>query len=814
MILDVALPALPPADRKYHAMSVLQKIYIFCQCMALICPTAMAETSERVDFNSHIRPILSDNCFFCHGPDATHREGGLRLDLKEAALAEGDSGLIAIVPGKPEESELMQRILEPDPDLQMPKPESGKHLSHQEIELLRRWIEQGAEWEDHWAYRTPSKTKHPSVHDKQWPLNATDRYILARLDDESVAPAQDADPITLVRRLHIDLTGLPPEPGVVDRFLKSNLPDRYERLVDRLLASPHFGERMAMYWLDLVRYADTVGYHGDQDHNISPYRDYVVDCFNENLPLDRFTHEQLAGDLLSQQEEGDADAKMRLKIASGYNRLLQTSHEGGVQKKEYLAIYAADRVRNISSVWMGATMGCCQCHDHKFDPYTMRDFYSMVAFFADIDEDKTFAGSNTLPTRREPEMYVFSAGDRKRIEAIEGKLRALNAANLLDKEAIAVLGAERKAIEKKTRKTMVTVAVAPREIRVLPRGNWLDETGEVVQPAIPKFLGKIQTAGRRANRLDLAYWLTDVESGSGLLTARVFVNRMWYLLFGRGISTQLDDFGGQGTPPSHASLLDTLALDFVNNDWNVKRLIKQLVMSHTYQLASHREGGQSDSDSDNQLFARQARFRFPAETIRDAALAISGLLQPQRGGVSVKPYQPEGYYRHLNFPERTYHADTDARQWQRGIYVHWQRQFLHPMLRAFDAPLREECTAQRPQSNTPSAALVLLNDPTFIEAARVLAKKILDEGGATDSERIRFGFKRAVSRKPDSTEMRLLEQLLQKSRVTYQRNPQAAEALIQTGLKNTSFEGEKLELAAWTSVARGLLNMHETITRN
>ena len=331
---------------------------------------------------------------------------------------------------------------------------------------------------------------------------------------------------------------------------------------------------------------------------------------------------------------------------------------------------------------------------------------------------------------------------------------------------------------------------------------------------IPEFLGKIQTAGRRANRLDLAHWLTDIEGGSGLLTARVFVNRMWYLLFGRGIATQLDDFGGQGTPPSHASLLDTLALDFVNNDWNVKRLIKQLVMSHTYQLASHREGGQSDSDSDNQLFARQARFRFPAETIRDAALAISGLLQPQRGGVSVKPYQPEGYYRHLNFPERTYHADTDARQWQRGIYVHWQRQFLHPMLRAFDAPLREECTAQRPQSNTPSAALVLLNDPTFIEAARVLAKKIIDEGGATDSERIRFGFKRAVSRKPDSTEMRLLEQLLQKSRVTYQRDPQAAEALIQTGLKNTSVEGQKVELAAWTSVARGLLNMHETITRN
>lgn len=803
-----------PAKRKYLEMSVPFKTYIFCHCIALLCHAAVAETTDRVDFNSQIRPILSDNCFFCHGPDATHREGGLRLDQKEAAFGEGDSGLVAIVPGKPEESEVLQRILETDLDLLMPKPESGKHLNSQEIELLKKWIEQGAEWEDHWAYRTPTETNRPVVHNKKWPLNDADQYILARLDKEAITPAQDADPITLVRRLHVDLTGLPPEPEVVDEFLKSNQSDGYEKLVDRLLASPHFGERMAMYWLDLVRYADTVGYHGDQDHNISPYRDYIVNSFNENIPLDRFTHEQLAGDLLAQEKGVDNAAKMRLKIASGYNRLLQTSHEGGVQKKEYLAIYAADRVRNLSSVWMGATMGCCQCHDHKFDPYTMRDFYSMVAFFADIDEDKTFAGSNTVPTKREPEMYVFSTADRKRLKVIEDELRTLNTTNQKNKESIDALNTERKKIQTQTRKTMVTVAVAPREIRILPRGNWLDETGEVVQPAIPEFLGTIQTDGRRANRLDLAHWLTDVEHGSGLLTARVFVNRIWYLLFGRGIATQLDDFGGQGSPPTHASLLDALALEFVNNGWDVKRLIKNLVMSHTYKLSSNIKLDSIDSDAETRLFARQATFRFPAETIRDAALAISGLLQPQRGGVSIKPYQPAGYYRHLNFPERKYHADTDTRQWQRGIYVHWQRQFLHPMLRAFDAPLREECTAQRPQSNTPSAALVLLNDPTFIEAARVLATKILDEGGDTDSDRIRFGFRRAVARNPDSMEIKLLDQLLKQSRATYQQDPRAAEALIQTGLNKTTMKGEEVELAAWTSVARGLLNMHETITRN
>ncbi len=722
--------------------------------------------------------------------------------------------MVAIVPGDPDASEVMQRIIETDPDFKMPKPESGKQLDADEIELLRLWIQQGAEWDDHWAYRTPKKSVRPSTHDNQWPISVFDPYVLARLDQESIVPASDADPVTLVRRLHIDLTGLPPEPEVVEDFLRGSQSDRYERLVDRLLASPHYGERMAMYWLDLVRYADTVGYHGDQDHNISPYRDYVVNCFNENLPLDQFTHEQLAGDLLAQHEARDPAERLRLKVASGYNRLLQTSHEGGVQKKEYLAIYAADRVRNISSVWMGATMGCCQCHDHKFDPYTMRDFYSMVAFFADIDEDKTFAGSNTVPTKREPEIYVYTPGDRQRIDLIEKSLQSLDSEDPQQKETINSLLAERKYIQSQTRKTMITSAVSPREIRILPRGNWLDDTGEIVPPAVPEFLGAIQTDGRRANRLDLAHWLTDVDHGTGLLTARVFVNRIWYLMFGQGIAPQLDDFGGQGIPPSHASLLDALALDFVKNEWDIKRLIKQLVMSHTYRLASHPDLG-SENQGDGRFFARQSRFRLPAEMIRDAALAISGLLQAQRGGVSVKPYQPEGYYRHLNFPERKYYSDKDARQWQRGLYVHWQRQFLHPMLRAFDAPLREECTAERPQSNTPSAALVLLNDPTFIEAARVFAQKMIDEGGNSDSERIRFAFRRAVSRDPDTTEIDLLMQLLDKNRLTYQRDPEAAKALLQTGLRSgASKETDPVELAAWTSVARGLLNMHETITRN
>jgi len=771
------------------------------------------ERSEQVDFATQIRPILSDNCFFCHGPDASHREGGLRLDQAEEAFSEGDSGETAIVPGKPDQSELLQRILSDDPDLRMPKHESGKQLEPDEVALIKRWIEEGASWDDHWAYRSPQKRTLPRLVDHDWSVNHVDQYIGSRLEKESLVPADDADLVTLVRRLHLDLTGLPPEPEVVEAFVGDSHPNRYERLVDRLLASPQFGERMAMYWLDLVRYADTVGYHGDQDHNISPFRDYVITSFNDNLPFDQFTREQLAGDLLAERKPSDRKENIRRQIASGYNRLLQTSHEGGVQKKEYLAIYAADRIRNVSGVWMGATMGCCQCHDHKFDPFTMRDFYSMAAFFSDIDEEKTFAGSNTVPTKREPEMFVFTDAESETLDAIQQRRETLSSQPEENKDLIEQLDKEQKTIESQARRTMITVAVEPRSVRILPRGNWLDESGPLVEPAVPEFMGAIETGGRRADRLDLANWLTDIENGCGLLTSRVFVNRLWYLFFGRGLARQLDDFGGQGVPPSHAELLDHLALDFVEANWDIKQTVRSLVLSRAYRLSSRSEAPQQE-DPENIFFARQNRSRFAAETIRDVALAISGLLQEQRGGDSVKPYQPPGYYRHLNFPERSYHADADDRQWRRGLYVHWQRQFLHPMLRAFDAPQREECTAERSQSNTPSAALVLLNDPTFIEAARVFAERILREGGMTDDARLAFAFQRAVSRKPDTIEMGFLRDLLRQSRQEYRRHPEAAEKLCQIGLHDHNDDCDPIDLAAWTTVARGILNMHETITRN
>jgi len=760
---------------------------LFC----LVALPAVAPAAGPVDYNRDVRPILSDKCFACHGPDEKHRKARLRLDDAKAAL---ESGVLAS--GKPDESELVARLVHEDGPRRMPPARSGKKLTAAEIDVLKRWVAQGAKYAPAWAYVSPSprevpKTKHPAA-------NWIDDFVFSRLEREGLAPSPEADRRTLLRRLTFDLTGLPPTPAEVDAFVQDDAPDAYEKRVDRLLASEHYGERMAIYWLDLVRYADTVGYHGDQDHHASPYRDYVIDAFNLNLPFDRFTREQLAGDLLP-------NPTVDQKIATCYNRLLQTSHEGGVQAKEYLAIYAADRVRNLSAVWMGATVGCAQCHDHKFDPYTAKDHYALAAFFADVDEEKHLrgGGSDTVPTKRPPEMPVHSRRERERLAALEAKIAAASTPDLVK---------ERDALKKATRLVMVTQALAtPRTMRLLPRGNWNDDTGPVVEPAVPAFLGKIEKEGR-ATRLDLANWLVDAKAGVGGLTARVFVNRVWYLFFGAGLSRSLEDFGGQGEPPTHPELLDQLAVEFVAGGWDVKRLVKSIVMSRTYRQSSVASDALLERDPENRLLARQGRWRLPAEAIRDGALFASGLLVLDVGGKSAKPYQPAGYYKHLNFPAREYVADADARQWRRGVYVHWQRQYLHPMLRAFDAPTREECTAQRPRSNTPLAALVLLNDPSFLECARVLAQRTLAEDGK-DDDRLAFAFRQVTGRRADDVERAALVKHLAASRADYAADAKAATELLKVGRAPLAKDVAPAELAAWTTICRALLNLSETITR-
>lgn len=783
----------------------------------LISPTISVATQpakSKIEFNRDIRPILSDKCFQCHGPDATHRKGKLRLDT--------DEGARVLVRGKPLESDLFDRITTDQPDRIMPPRKSGKALTKTEIDLIRQWIAEGASFQLHWSFSPPRRPTVPAIAPAApgaKPRNPIDAFILATLQTRKLAFSAEADKVTLVRRVYFDLLGLPPSPAQVDAFLTDDRPDAYERLVDALLASPHFGERMAMYWLDLVRYADTVGYHGDQEHHISPYRDYVLKAFNDNLPFDRFTIEQLAGDLLPNPTSDQL-------IATGYNRVLQTTHEGGAQDREYLAIYAADRVRNLSAAWMGATIGCAQCHNHRYDPYTQRDFYRLAAFFADIDERGAYKGPDATPTKRPPEIEVLSPIDRAEAESMRMRISDLEArakGNPAAKEIAADLARERarlKEVEGRKRLTMITKSVAPRTIRVLHRGDWLDNTGEIVEPGTPHFMKPIDAKGR-ATRLDLARWLVSPDHPQ---TARVFVNRLWYLFFGTGLSKTLEDAGSQGEWPTHPELLDWLAVEFMEgpavaakNDarpWNVKHVIRLMVTSATYRQASTESAALRQLDPENRLYARQSRFRLPAEMIRDQALAVSGLLADRVGGKSAKPYQPEGYYAFLNFPKRTYVADKGLDQYRRGLYTHWQRTYLHPMLKAFDAPTREECTAQRPISNTPLAALALLNDPSILECARVFAVRIIREGGKDRDERIRWAWRQALSRTPEDREIAALFRLIESSMKQYSADPQAAVRFTSVGLTPRPADINPVDLAAWTAVARVLFNLDEIITRN
>ena len=765
--MDAQVPsATPPGSPLQRVERRVPAAILFAASLAASLSHVSSANEPRVEFNRQIRPLLSDRCFRCHGPDARQRKAELRLDTDAGAKTKRD-GEPAIVPGKPDDSELIRRITSDDETERMPPAGAGKPLSRDEIGLLRRWVVEGAEYQPLWSFLPPRRPRIPPVRDTAWPRTAIDQFILARLEAENLAPSPTADKVALIRRLSLDLLGLAPATEQVDAFVGDSDQLALDRFVDRLLASPHFGERLAMYWLDLVRYADTVGYHGDQEHPISPYRDWVIRAFNDNLPFDRFTLEQLAGDLLP-------EATIDQKIASGYNRLLQTSHEGGVQQKEYQKKYDADRVRNLAAVWLGSTMGCAECHDHKYDPYTQRDFYSLVAFFADVNDQKTFKGTDTSPTKREPELDVPAPLD----------------------------GA--------TRRTMITEAIEPRTIRILARGDWMDESGEIVEPAVPRFLKALDAAERRLNRLDLARWLVSPDHP---LVARVFVNRLWYLFFGVGLSTSLDDFGAQGEPPAHPELLDWLAVEFAESGWDVKHIVRLIVTSNTYRQSSQVSETLRRRDPQNRLFARQSSHRLPAEFIRDNALAASGLLVRRFGGAGAHPYQPAGYYQHLNFPKREYKPDGGENQYRRGVYTHWQRQYLHPMLKAFDAPSREECTAARPISNTPLAALVLLNDPSFTEAARVFAARMMCQSGSLPPDRIRWAYRMVLSRLPDDAELAAMVRLYELNRNVYRADPESARQMLTVGLASNPTELDPADLAAWTQTARALFNLHESITR-
>ena len=821
------------------AIGKITRVLVLVCLPAAIAP-ALATGAEAPRFNRDIRPLLADRCFACHGPDSAARKAELRLDLEKSALE------WAIVAGDAESSELMARISSDDPEYRMPPAESKKPpLSADQVELLRRWIDAGAKYQAHWAYIPPERPAVPvgaasraaqgdagdlrsaEVRGQEtraqratWPRNAIDWFLLAKMRARGVEPSAEADGVTLVRRLYFDLTGLPPTSEEIDAFLADSRTDAYERLVDKLLASPEYGERMATWWFDLVRFATTVGYHGDQEHRITPYRDYVIKAFNDNLPFDQFTIEQLAGDLLP-------NPTMWQLVASGYNRILQTTHEGGAQDGEYRAKYLADRVRNFSEVWLAASMGCAECHDHKFDPYTQEDHYALQAFFADVDVSGNYKGlaTDVTPTNRPPQMLAWTLPVYERMQQLDARIAKLEASLVgtlrgdwqKRRDELIRLKHERLELEAQFVPTMITQAVEAREIRVLPRGNWMDRSGEVVEPHVPRFMRQIEKeSGARATRLDLAHW---VVARANPLTARVVVNRLWKNFYGVGLSKVLIDLGSPGEAPPNQELLDWLAVEFMAPasgypDWNIKHMIRLMVTSSAYRQSSLPRPDLEAIDPENRLAARQSRFRLDAEQIRDNALAVSGLLVRKLGGEVVRPYQPAKYYAQLNFPEREYVASTGGDQFRRAVYVHWQRQFLHPWLLAFDAPTREECTAGRPISSTPTAALVLLNDPSFVEAARALAGEILTKGPQDDGQRIEWAWRRVLGRHATSDESRLLNELLAKHRGEFGRDTAAAEALASIGSSKRPDGVDVGELAAWTSLCRVLLNLNETITRN
>ena len=1015
------------------------------KCASLILSALPAAFAASVDYNREIRPILSDHCFSCHGPDEKQRQAGLRLDT-----ADGHARVVQ--PGASAASRLFQRISAEKPVLRMPPSASGRALTTAQIDTIRRWIDQGARPESHWSYVTPRRHSLPQTKNRSWPRNAIDNFVLARLETEGLKPSPEAVKTTLLRRVTFDLTGLPPTVAEADAFLSDRSPGAYERVVDRLLSSPRYGERMAMQWLDLARYADTHGFHIDSHRDMWPWRDWVISAFNRNLPFDQFTIWQLAGDLLP-------GATREQKLATGFNRNHMINFEGGAIPEEYQTEYVVDRVDTTATVWMGMTMGCARCHDHKYDPIRQRDFYKFFAFFNTIPErgldgrtgnaepflplptpteearletltaqivareeslteeatealiaewEKTRAGTLPVPPRagltahyeldghqadtsgfyrhskgsgaaygpgqvgqaatfdgevdvdlghpldsRRPfslALWINSTGlketavlkgpgfelgfdesevlvpglkrgarfifrvdslgirtteryaqrgwshvtvnydgsgkasgltlfvdakpagfepfgglaktarpykgqlddvrfysrplDEAEVAALAIHLPVLSAlttstaklskAQRKDRaarlreyfltydapESLRVLHAELKDLEARKAELdravpssmVMKEMVAPRDTWVLGRGDYRNH-GEKVTADVPSSLPPLP-AGAPRDRLGLAQWLT---SPSHPLTARVAVNRYWLMYFGTGIVETAEDFGSQGAAPSHPELLDWLSTEFIESKWDVRAMQRLIVTSATYRQSSRISPGMLERDPQNRLLARGPRFRLPAEMVRDSALAASGLLVEQLGGRSVNPYQPKGLWEELAFGDvfsaQTYVTGTGRDLYRRSMYTFWKRTSPPPSLTSFDAPDREKCTARRARTNTPLQALILMNDPTYVEAARALAQRIMTEAGPDPGDRVNHGFRLAASRKPEPREAQVFRDMAEVQTAEFRKDRDSAVRLLAVGESKADPKLDRSELAAWTTVASMILNLDETITK-
>lgn len=742
-----------------------------------------------VDFGRDVKPILSANCFACHGPDQKARKADLRLDTREGATA-GDAKKAAVVPGKPELGQMMARLGTDDPDEQMPPPRTGKKLSAGQVEVIRRWIEQGAKWGEHWSFVPPVRPVPLDVRQREWPISAIDRFVLARLEREKMTPSPQAERAALLRRVYFDLIGLPPAPAELDAFVADESPDAYAKVVDRLLASPAFGEKWAVGWLDLARYADSNGYQRDGFRTIWPWRDWVIRAMNADMPYDQFVTRQIAGDLLA--ESADTPREQSAKVATGLFRNVMVNVEAGTVPEADRVKQVADRVNMFGTIFLGLTLECAQCHNHKYDPISTRDYYRLFAYFNNTPIESKYRGKDVaaLDFVDGPAMIVDgSKEDLAQREQLQGKLSAMLAdcgQDEPDKKTLAQIRQLEKQIESipLIASLVLEEMPAPRQTHVLKRGQF-DDPAEEVSAGVPEALGVGLAADGSANRVALAKWTVDPRNP---LTARVAVNRWWAEIFGRGLVSTIEDFGAQGEAPSHPELLDWLAVELRDNGWSMKRIIRQIVLSRTYQQSARVTPQMLKTDPGNVLLARGPRQRLAAEAIRDHALSAAGLRSEKMFGPPVFPPQPPKLWRVTGKVDNTYRTSTGEDRYRRGIYTIWRRSAPYPSFLNFDATERSSCVVKRARSNTPLQALTLLNDPVYVEAAEALSKRLMAEA-ADPSARVRLGYRLCLTRGPRESE---LDHLLQ----VYEREK--------------SSRGEE---AAWGFVATVLINLDEAISK-
>ena len=824
--------------------------------LAHLSHAAPINASAKIDFSRDIQPILADNCYHCHGPDAGRRKAMFRLDTQDGAMGNVTKAQDhkAIVPGHPNEGTLVDRIFSTDADEQMPPPDSNRKLNESQKELLKRWITEGAVWGKHWALIPPQRPAMPAVKDNQWPINAIDYFILQRLEREGIAPSPDAPKEALIRRVTLELTGLPPTPVEVESFVRDTRTDAYERVVDRLFASPRYGERMVWEWLDAARYADTNGFQGDSTRTMWPWRDWAINALNANMPYDQFTIEQLAGDLLP-------NATIDQKVATGFCRNHMINGEGGSIPEENRVTYVLDQTETVSTVWLGLTVGCARCHDHKFDPIAQKDYYSLSAFFNQTPVDGGGGSGQTAPVidfttaqqkeklkaldavlkesstalaAMEKKLFTFPEGktitDSPKLASVSGSTAGtlkqppeqrylpsfreiIPKLKATEPEYIAIVEKFLKAIDEQRQynsnlpRVMVMQDMPkPRETFVLVKGAY-DKHADKVTAATPQSLPPLEGEAP-VNRLALARWL--VAPGHPL-TARVTVNRMWQQFYGIGLVKTVDDFGVQGEKPVHPELLDWLATEFISTEWNVKAMQRLIVTSHAYRQSSKMTAETFERDPENRLIARGPRMRLPAFMLRDQALSVAGLLVEKVGGAPVKPYQPPGIWEEATFGFIKFEQDHGDSLYRRSVYTFWRR-IVGPT-EFFDTAARQSCTVKLSHTNTPLHALTTLNDTTFVEAARVMAQRVMLESSQSPATRIDLAWRLLMARDPNPQERSYLLATLNRLKSEYAADSAAAKKLLSVGESKRDEHLDATEHAAYTGVCLAILNLDEAMTK-